>query len=84
MAMVLLLPFLELEGHTASSPEDEGMAHGHVHNSVMHCWKVAESCDYGLCQHLLKKKRHALFSAKNKGQMTVDQADQQHQPCTPD
>ena len=36
--MVLLLPFLKLEGHTASSPEDEGMAHAHIHNSVMHCW----------------------------------------------
>ena len=33
MATVILLSLLELEGQTPSSLEDDGIGHGHLHNS---------------------------------------------------
>jgi len=35
MAMVILLSFLELEGQTPSSLEDDGRGHGRLHNSPL-------------------------------------------------
>ena len=35
MTMVITLSFLELEGQTPSSLEDDGIGHGHLHNSSL-------------------------------------------------
>ena len=35
VAMVITLSFLGLEGQTSSSPEDDGLGHGHPHNSLV-------------------------------------------------
>ena len=33
MTMIITLSLLGLEGHTPSSLEDDGIGHGHLHNS---------------------------------------------------
>jgi hypothetical protein len=35
MPMVITLSFLGLEGQSSSSLEDDGMGHGHLHNSSL-------------------------------------------------
>jgi hypothetical protein len=35
MTMVITLSFLGLEGQTSSSLEDDGIGHGHLHNSSL-------------------------------------------------
>jgi len=35
MSMVITLSFLQLEGQTSSSLEDDGIGHGHLHNSSL-------------------------------------------------
>ena len=39
--MVITFSLLGLERQTSSFPEDDGMTHGHLHNSVMQGRKVA-------------------------------------------
>ena len=68
--MVITLSFLGLEGQTSSFPEDDGMTHGRLHNSVMHGRKVAESCggDDGISS---QEEEVCPCSPKNERSMTM-------------
>ena len=65
MAMVMLLPLLELEGQIPSSLEDDGRGHGHPHNSSVRKggrWSMAAlTFSLGLGRaDLLFSSRHAM------------------------